>query len=40
MYMAIKARLFSKMFIDEQQDQIIITVVVEGATGQDLSSKW
>ena len=28
-----------QMFIDDQQDQIIITVVVEGATGQHLRSK-
>ena len=27
------------MFIDDQQGQIIITVVIEGATGQHLSSK-
>jgi hypothetical protein len=31
--MAIKARSIFKMFIDDQQGQIIITVVVEGATG-------
>ena len=28
-----------KKFIDDQQNQIIITVVVEGATGQHLKSK-
>ena len=31
--------MFFKMFIDDQQGQIIITVVVEGATGQYLRSK-
>jgi hypothetical protein len=37
--MAMKARSFFKMFIDDQQGQIIITVIVEGATGQYLRSK-
>jgi hypothetical protein len=33
-----KARLLFKMFIDDKQGPIIITVVVEGATGQYLRS--